>query len=606
MSTVAVLGAPTELPRWDLTALFPGLDTPEFARGFDRLMGDFETLQRLFDDAGIGSEGEASDDDSLARRFEEALTALNEVAERSHSMASYLYGQVTADSRNELAQARFSELQTREVALEKLETRFMAWVGTLPVERLIETLPIAGAHAYPLRQLHEAAGHLMSEREESLAAELNPASGTAWSKLHGNLTSQIMVELDIDGTTRSLPMSENRNLAMHPRREVRRRAWEAELKAWEANSLPIAAALNGVKGQVLTLAARRGWVDPLDEALFWSGIDRQTLEALLGAARESLPDFRRYLRLKARALGVEELAWYDLFAPVGEASRSWTWLDAANFIETHFATFSGRLAGLARRAFAENWIDAGPRPGKIGGAYCMWLLDDQSRILANYSASYDGVSTLAHELGHAYHNLNQAGLTPLQRRDPMILAETASTFCETLVKEAALVGALAEEQRYILEQSLQGACQVVVDIVSRYDFETALFAARREREVSVRELREMMLAAQRETYGGGLADDSRHPYMWAVKGHYYRTDSSFYNFPYLFGLLFGLGLFAEYRRAPEAFQERYDRLLATTGLASAVDLAAEFGIDVRSRDFWQSSLDMIRDDIDRFAELVER
>ncbi len=446
----------------------------------------------------------------------------------------------------------------------------------------------------------------MSDAEEAFAAELAPSSGAAWSKLHANLTSQITAELAIEGETRILTMSEMRNLAMHHDRDVRRTAWRAELAAWEANALPIAAALNGVKGQVLAIGDRRRWDDPLDEALFWSGIDEEILTAMIDSARAAFPDVRRYLRLKASALGIPELAWYDLFAPVGEPGRIWSWTEATRFIEDQFAAYSGRLHALAGRAFSENWIDAGPRPGKVDGAYCMWLKDDESRILANYSPGYDSVTTLAHELGHAYHNLNEAGLTPLQRRTPMILAETASTFCETVVKEAALVDADAGERLYILEQSLQGACQVVVDILSRFDFERSLFAARREREVSVSELNRLMLDAQDGTYADGLAKDERHPYMWAVKGHYYSPGLSFYNFPYLFGLLFGLGLYATYQREPELFPDRYDALLGSTGLSSAADLAARFDIDLRSRDFWSASLDVIRADIDRFEKLVAR
>jgi pepF/M3 family oligoendopeptidase len=399
-------------------------------------------------------------------------------------------------------------------------------------------------------------------------------------------------------------MSEIRNLAMNPDRERRRRAWEVELTAWEAHEVPLAAALNGVKGHVLTLGARRGWDDPLGQALFESAIDRETLDALLSEALDSLPEFRRYLQSKAKALGEETLPWYDLFAPMGAAERAWTWPEATSFIVNQFGAYSGRLADLARRAFAERWIDAGPRPGKAGGAYCMWLIGDQSRILANYSQSYDGVSTLAHELGHAYHNLNETGLTPLQRRTPMILAETASTFCETIVKEAALAEAGRGERLYILEQSLQGSCQIVVDILSRFDFEQALFAGRRERELAPGELSRLMLDAQERTYGDGLSPDARHPYMWAVKGHYYSPDRSYYNFPYLFGLLFGLGLYARYLADPDTFPERYDALLASTGRASAADLAARFEIDIRSRDFWRSSLNVLRNDISRFEELV--
>jgi oligoendopeptidase F len=604
----ATLTAPisdVELPRWDLSALYPGLDSPEFSAGFTDLLSRIDALAALFDAVGVRGGEPLSLDEDLIVAFERVLTATNDVERSLDEIGSYLYGHVTTDTRDDLAQARYSELQGRRVTFTKLQTRFNAWLGTLPLEDLIGRSALAAAHAFPLRLLHDAATHLMSEAEEALAAELAPSSGAAWDKLHGNLSSRITAAVEIDGVERALPMSEIRNLAMHSDRGVRFRAWRAELAAWEAHALPLAAALNGVKGQTLILAERRGWGDPLHEALFWSTIDYDILEALIAETRAAFPDFRRYLRTKAAALGIERLAWFDLFAPLGDAGRTWTWTEGTSFIVDRFAAYNGRMAGLARRAFAESWIDAGPRPGKIGGAYCMALVDDESRILANYSASYDGVSTLAHELGHAYHNLNEAPLTPLQKRTPMILAETASTFCETIVKEAALAEASAGEQLYILEQSLSGACQVTVDILSRFDFERAVFAARAERELSVNELNRLMLDAQEGTYGDALDPDARHPYMWAVKGHYYDPDLPFYNFPYLFGLLFGLGLYAAGDRDPEGFADRYDALLGATGLASASELAERFGIDLRSREFWRSSLDVIRADIYRFEELAE-
>jgi oligoendopeptidase F len=605
LTETAIIAVETnELPRWDLSALFPGLESLEFVEGFNRLLSGIDHLINLFDEVGITATPASRSEIAPLADFEQVLIALNDVSQQLESMGSYLFGCISTDSRDELAQARFSQFQDRAVALDKLQTRFTAWVGILPIEELVKRSTLAAEHDFPLRQLHAAARHLMSEEAEALAAELSPSSGAAWAKLHDNLTSQISAKVELEGREQTLPMSAIRNLAMNQDRDLRHRAWQAELGAWEAHALPIAAALNGVKGQVLTLGARRNWADPLDESLFWSAIDRDILDVMVEEARAAFPDFRRYLRLKARLLGTPELAWYDLFAPVGDAGRAWTWPEATAFIEDQFGAYSDRLRGLARRAFADDWIDAGPRPGKVGGAYCMWLLGDESRILANYSPGYDGVTTLAHELGHAYHNLNEAGLTPLQRRTPMILAETASTFCETLVKEAALVDAEPAERIYILEQSAQGACQVVVDILSRFDFEQALFAGRRERELSIRELNRLMLAAQEATYGDALAKDERHPYMWAVKGHYFSPDLSYYNYPYLFGLLFGLGLYAIYRKEPDAFPDRYDALLASTGRANAADLAARFNIDLRDRGFWRSSLTVIRDDIDRLEELA--
>jgi len=233
------------------------------------------------------------------------------------------------------------------------------------------------------------------------------------------------------------------------------------------------------------------------------------------------------------------------------------------------------------------------------------LRNGESRILSNFQTSFDGVSTLAHELGHAYHNLALKDRTMLQRFTPMTLAETASIFCQTIILDAALKDADPEDQFGILEGSLQDSCQVVVDISSRFIFEQAIFEKRKGRELSVDEFNELMLASQLETYGEGLDPEYLHPYMWAVKSHYYSPGLSFYNFPYMFGLLFGLGLYARYLDESEQFKVDYDDLLSSTGLGDAAELASRFGIDLHQIDFWRGSLDVVRRDIARFEALVE-
>ena len=585
------------LPKWDLTPIFPDLGSQAFEDAFTALLDDLSDLDTLLADTG------RAETDSQAM-LEDALARLNSVSERQEVIWAYLYGLITTNSRDDQAQSRFSELQARSVTLDKALTRLDAWVAGQDAETLIAASSVAQEHAYYLRRAVQRSSHLMSPAEEALATDLGPAAGSAWGRLHGNLSSQILVAVEGEQGMDRLPMSEVRNLAHHADRVVRERAWRAELAAWRDNALPLAAALNGVKGEVVTLAQRRKWDAPLDEAVFANAIDRDVLEALIGEARASFPDFRRYFKLKAEALGVPALAWYDLFAPLGTPDRVWTWPQSTTFIEERFNAFSPRMGSLARRAVAENWIDAEPRPGKVGGAYCMWVGGPNSRILQNFSDGYDGVSTLAHELGHAYHNLTQADLQPLLRQTPMCLAETASTFCETIIKEAALEGASAAEQTYILEQSLQGSGQIVVDILSRFDFERAICEKRLTRELSADEFCDLMLEAQAGTYGDGLDPDARHPYMWAVKGHYYRPQQSFYNFPYLFGLLFGLGLYAEARRDPAGFPARYDALLRDTGNATASDLAERFGIDLRAPQFWCAGLDVVRADIDRLEALL--
>ncbi|HEX9374338.1 MAG TPA: M3 family oligoendopeptidase, partial [Roseiflexaceae bacterium] len=407
-----------------------------------------------------------------------------------------------------------------------------------------------------------------------------------------------------DGATVELPISAVRNLAYDPDRATRQQAYGAELDAWARAAVPLAAALNSIKGEVNTLARRRGWPSPLDAALFANHIDRETLDAMMTAARESFPDFRRYLRAKARMLGQDRLPWYDLFAPVGQSTRAWSYDEATDFIVEQFGAYSQRMSDFAARAFRESWVDAEPRPGKRDGAFCMPLRRDESRVLANYQPGFKSVLTLAHELGHGYHNMNLARQPALNRDTPSTLAETASIFCETIVRNAVMQSAGPEEQVEILEGALVNACQVVVDITSRFLFESRVFAGREQRELSVDELCTIMLESQRETYGDGLDSQALHPYMWAAKGHYYSTGNSFYNFPYMFGLLFGLGLYARYQRDPEEFKVGYDELLASTGLADAATLAARLEIDTRSPEFWRASLDIIRADVDRFEALA--
>lgn len=591
-------------PHWDMTVIFPGLDSAEFAAGFSSAVESVAQLESLFDQCGVhGLEGGAPPSDA-APMVERILKAYNATLEQVRTVDAYIHAFVTTDARDDLAHARESEFQQQTLPLAQLGARFTAWVGSMDVEALIASSPVAADHAFMLRKAGQRSKRLMTAAEEALAIELNLTGGSAWARLHGTVTSQLTVPVVLDGETRELPMSVVRNLASSPERELRKRAYEAELAGWRKVATPLAAAINSIKGEVDALSRRRHWANPLDVALFDANIDRPTLDAMLEAAYEAFPDFRRYLRTKARALNLEALAWYDLFAPVGSSSREWSFDEAAGFIVEQFSAYSPRLSEYAARAFRESWVDAESRAGKRDGAYCMWVRGDESRVFANFKPVYDGMSTLAHELGHGYHNMNLAGRTMLQRATPMTLAETASIFCETIVRHAALAHADATERIEILEAALQGSCQVVVDITSRFLFEQRVFERRRKRELSIDELCELMLEAQRETYGEGLDQTALHPFMWAMKPHYYSTGRSYYNFPYMFGLLFGLGLYARYQADPDDFRERYDHLLSSTGLADAATLAAEFGIDIRSPAFWRSSLDVVRADVAQFEQAV--
>jgi pepF/M3 family oligoendopeptidase len=593
------------LPRWDVSTFFASLDGREFAAAQESAIADVGRLQAEFDRLGIRGGERRAATDADARAAEEAIAALNDVLDKMRLVGAYLYAHVTTDARNDLAARLQSQFQAGTSTMSVLSKRFEAWVATVGADGLVERSPLAADHAFALRRAERAAAHQMTEAEEGLAGELALTGGRAWAKLHADVTSLLTADVERPGgEVETLPMSLVRGLATDPDPALRKAAFEAELEAWDTVVVPLASALNAFKGEANTLNRRRGYDDSLDVALVNNNVDRGTLDAMQDAVKDSLGDFARFNRAKAGLLGHPGgLPWWDLVAPVGTARRV-DWPAAIGAVHDAFATYSPQLAALVDRAVAEQWLDAEPRNGKRGGAFCMPVQDDVSRVLLNFDGSFDGVQTLAHELGHAYHNTNLGHRTPLQRQTPMALAETASIFCETVMVQAGLasVGDDAGAKLSLLDTDLSGAAQVVADIHSRFLFERALSSEREQGLLSVERLRELMTDAQRTAYLDGVDHDHLHPDMWAVKPHYY---TAYYNWPYTFGLLFGIGLYAEFQRDPDRFRLGYDDLLSATGLGDAAELAARFGIDVRSTDFWSSSLDVLRGRIDDYVALAE-
>jgi pepF/M3 family oligoendopeptidase len=600
------------LPHWDVSNVYPGLESEEFAQAVRQLSAGLGELDAYLEANRIarGWPIPAGGPAALAATLGGYLDRMNGLVRLLGTLESYIYSFFSTDSHNTEARRKLSELEVLAVRLERQEVLFRGWVGTMAEQAELFQAALAQPgsareHAFYLKESAEQSRYLMSTAEEALAAELSLSGGRAWEKLQAVVTSQVRIPFERAGRVEEVPMSILQNLRTDPDGEVRRRAYEAELAAWERVREPLAACMNGVKGAVNTLNARRGRADCLHQALDQARIDRQTLEAMLGAAVDSFPAFRRYLQHKAVLLGKEALPWWDLFAPVGRAEQRVTFAQAQELLLRHFGSFSERLLSMSQRAFDRRWIDAEPRDGKQGGAFCIYIPNlEESRVLCNFDGSFDQVSALAHELGHAYHSNCQAGKTQLQRSTPLTLAETASILTETMVTEAALAQATdAQERLAILETFLIGAVVVVVDVYSRYLFEKEVFERRAQAELSADELCEMMLRAQRATYGDGLDPRHLHAYMWAWKPHYYIHGLSFYNFSFIFGLLFGLGLYAIYQERGPAFVPEYEDLLRSSGEGTAADLAARFGIDIRQRAFWESGLNLIGERIERYRAL---
>ncbi|HLO31688.1 MAG TPA: M3 family oligoendopeptidase [Anaerolineales bacterium] len=595
-------------PRWDLSNVYPSLESEEFKAAVGNYKKQVTALQKFFKNelSKAGTKTKAKD---LAPLVGKAIDQINKIQTLSATIVPFIYSYVSTDSRNKLASKTLSEFEQASLPMNQLMTQFTAWLGEIApkLDKVVANNKSAAAHEFMLREAAEQSKYLMSKAEEALAAELSLSGGNAFEKLQGTVTSQLAVDFELDGKTQKLPMPALINLRSHPDEATRRRAYEAENQAWETVKETLAACLNGVKGEANTLNKKRGRKDAIHSSLDTARIDRKTLQAMLAAMQDSFPMFRKYFNAKAKKLGKEKLAWWDVFAPVGKADKVYSFEEARDFVIENFGKFSPDLAALAKRAFDNNWIDAEQREGKRGGAFCMEVQGvKESRVLSNFDGSFDQVSTLAHELGHAFHNecAYQANKTVLQQLTPMTLAETASTMCETIVTEAVISSTQdPQEELAVLEAQIQGAAQVVVDIYSRYLFEKEVFERRSQSELSADDFNDIMERAQKATYGDGLDERYLQKFMWTWKPHYYSPSLSFYNYPYAFGLLFATGLYAIYQQRGAKFVEDYEKLLASTGEETAAKLAKRFGIDITRRKFWDDSIAIIGKRIDRYSEL---
>ncbi len=473
-----------------------------------------------------------------------------------------------------------------------------------PLQDLFTRQPVLQEYGFFLKEQLVLQKHQMSREREELAAELSRSGADLWSRLQEAVSSQTAVFWD-EKSGEKKTVTELRAMAHDPDRDIRQKAFTLEIAAWESVKIPMAYALNGVKGFSVSLNSHRGFSGTLECSLLQARINRNVLNALIDTMQRSLPEFRRYLKVKAGVLGLKKLAFFDLFAPLHTVYKKWSFPDARNFITECFSGFSHNLGRFAEAAFAGHWIDARPRTGKVGGAYCISLpLSRESRVLSNFDGSFSAVTTLAHELGHAYHHHLLRDASAIHRDYPMTLAETASIFSENIIIDNALKSFPGEEKINLLEAFLADSTQVIVDILSRFYFESELISQRENKELSADELNTLMLEAQRKTYGDGLDEKLLHPYMWAVKSHYYRAELAFYNFPYAFGLLFGLGLHALYGEQGATFTGVYEDLLKHTGRMDCMELTGQVGFDIESPAFWQKGISVIKKRIDEYEALA--
>ena len=579
---------------WDLSYLYQDFDDPKLQEDLARLPALIEEGRQLLEAGG--------DPKALLEAAIDHSERLSALFDRLGSMAGLT---LEVDAENERAAALLDRLNVIENDASLLSSALTRYVGGLDnLEEIIAGSEKLQTVAFALREMKETAAHTIPAEIEPWILKMTLSGGNAFSQLRDKLDSTHTVPFRGE----ELPLAAVRGKAYDPDPDVRREAYEAEIAAYAKIELPMSYCLNSIKQEARTLAEARGYASVLDMTLHQSRMDRETLDAMWTACREYLPHFRRYLKAKAALLGHQNgLPFYDLFAPVGENVHVYTVEEARATLLREMGKFTPAMAEFMDHAFANRWIDMFPRAGKAGGAFCSSVhYADRSLVMTNFQGSFSDVSTLAHELGHAWHNRCMAGLPYMLCDEPMPLAETASIFNETMLSHQIRSSCAPEEELNLLENSLMEATQTVVDIYSRFLFEQEVVDTRADHAMTVEELKAAMLRAQDAAYGDGLDPDCRHPYMWACKSHYYSSGYNFYNFPYAFGLLFGKGVFAQWLKQGDAFVPVYCQLLRRCGSDSVAGVAASIGIDVRSADFWRSSLEIIRQDIDRFVQLAEK
>ena len=572
---------------WSLKEIYPSFESEEFKRDFER----FSNFREVFNSLTL--------EDNL-ESIKAAIEALEEFSVLSSRLGNYINLTLTANTTDETANKYRTLFGNAYAALNSAYTKVYKFIGSVETDNTSdENLKDYEFYFAEAKQQYK---HLLSDELEDVIAKFSISGGDGWEQLFEAMTSGVEGEFKGEKVT----LSEIRNMAYDADAAVRKEAYETELKMYDTIKEPIAFALNNIKQQVLTETSLRGFESPLAQTLEASRMSRQTLDALLEAIREYLPQFRAYLKHKASLLGHENgLPFYDLFAPIGESSRRFTIEESKEFLLENFKGFSEDLAQMTKEAYENNYIDFLPRKGKVGGAFCSNLpFIKQSRILTNFSGSLSDVVTIAHELGHAYHGLHIENHRVLNQEYSMPVAETASTFNENIVMNTVISEASDAEKVALLESQLQDTTQIIVDIYSRYLFESAVFENREKSFMFSKDLEQLMLDAQKEAYGDGLDPDAMHPYMWACKPHYYSSGLSFYNFPYAFGGLFSKGLYAIYQEQPEGFVEKYQELLRATTVTSAEDTAKVLGVDVTDSAFWKKALAQVADNIEQFIALT--
>ena len=605
---------------WDLSDEYPAADAPEVERDLERLDALQDELERangvlvpLLEVARTLDPEGAAEGIAVARR---AFALVEEGRRLLSDPGVYASCCLSVDSGDEAALALVGRLQAREKRFAELAEPLSQFLDRIP-DRVVEAFlddAATGDARFAVEHSRRRRHELLDLSEENLVTALGQDGIHAWGRLYDRLAGTLVCEVEVDGEMRTMGVAQAAGLMQRPDDGLRERAWRAINTAWDAHGESCAAAINAIAGWRLEMCRKRSngrSVHFLDAPLHMNRIVPETLDTLLSVAGEARPVARRAALLQARAYRKARYGPWDQRAPAPIGSygggAAIPYGEALDIVAESYGGVDPGMGAFVRMMAEKRWIEGTVGPRKQPGAYCTRFARSRNpRVYMTYTGGASDVITLAHELGHGYHAWVMRDLPDSQRRYGMSIAETASTFGETIVRDALLARAETPQAEFdIVWEEATAAVAFLLNIPARFEFERSFYEARAERPRTPDELKETMRDAWTAWYGDSLSEPD--PLFWANKLHFYISGLSFYNFPYLFGYLFSLGVHARREALGDAFFPRYEALLRDTGRMTAEDLAAKhLDADLTRPDFWRDTVRRLEARIDRFEALVER
>lgn len=588
---------------WDLDVFFKdGSDSAEFKQHLQETRKHIDSFSNLIHNwEPSNSAADAAEISKIIELFQQTARKVRQAG----AFVSCLQAQNTEDKKAKDLRGATTELSAGfQNALTVFDQKLAsldhgAWEQIINDQDLNEL-------SFVLSERREKASEKLSQEEETVINALAVDGYHGWGQMYDVIVGNIKIPCTENGEIKQLSVGQAANKFSSPDRKLRKEVFDNWEKSWNSQSDYLSKTLNHLAGFRLNVYKLRGWNDFLKEPLDLNRMKKETLETMWEVISRNKAPLVKYLERKAKLLGLEKLSWYDLDAPLSASETKLTYQEGAEFILEQFAHFGEEMTSFSKKAFEEKWIEAEDRPGKApGGFHTYFPEDSQSRIFMTYSGTPSNVSTLAHELGHGFHTYAMRDLHLLNRNYAMNVAETASTFAEMIVSDAAVKNAGSEEEKLaLLEDKVQRSVALLMNIHARFLFETRFYEERKQGNVSADRLNDIMAEAQKEAYGDAL--DEYHPSFWASKLHFFITGVPFYNFPYTFGYLFSLGIYVQALKEGKGYEEKYIALLKDTASMTVEDLAMKhLNADLTKPQFWESAVQLCMDDVEEFLALTE-